>query len=96
MSYHDIRECRFCKAHATGLLKYGTRHYAHPACFLDHGHTLAELKPWQIATLPFVVLKARGLLLEAERIIKAEERKRMERGQPSLLYVPELDDGRDA
>jgi hypothetical protein len=29
------------------LVKYGTRHYAHPTCYLDAGKKVSELSDWQ-------------------------------------------------
>lgn len=69
---HHIRTCRFCKNHASDLLKYSLRSYAHPSCFLDAGHKLTELHAWQVANIPYVTLNKRGLVEEAQRIINAE------------------------
>lgn len=65
-----FRTCKFCLAITDDdyLVKYGQRHYAHFACFLNSGHTLAELHPWQIELFPAKVLKDRGLLHEAETL----------------------------
>lgn len=72
MATHFLRTCRFCKACSSDLLKYSTRAYAHHACFLDAGHKLTELRPWQVAQFPWTVLNQRGLVEEAGRIINAE------------------------
>jgi hypothetical protein len=63
--------CRFCGKREDGMVHYSTRHYAHPACFLDNGHTLDELHGWQIGQLPWRVLKDRGLMEKAEVMIAA-------------------------
>lgn len=67
----EHRICRWCKRYApsTELLKYGRRHYAHPECFLDAGHDLAELHEWQVGTIPSRVLKARGLTEYAATLV---------------------------
>jgi hypothetical protein len=62
--------CRFCDDYMSqDLVKYGTRHYAHPKCYLDAGKPLADLHKWQIEQFPYFLLKDRGLLQEAEAII---------------------------
>jgi len=61
--------CRFCdKAmpHHAGV-KYGVRHYAHFACYLDH-KPLSDLHTWQIEGFPYRLLKERGLMDEVERL----------------------------
>lgn len=60
--------CRFCGKLEKGLVHYAVRHYAHPACFLDAGHRLDELHGWQVGEFPWQLLKARGLIDEAERL----------------------------
>jgi hypothetical protein len=85
MAYHHIRECRFCKAHSNSLLKYGTRHYAHERCFLDAGHKLSELHPWQVAAFAYSVLKDYGLLEEAEVIIRREQARQRAAGCKVIL-----------
>ena len=66
------------------MVKYGVRHYAHPACFLDAGHTLDELHGWQVGTLPARVLREHGLLETAEQLIAANHfpTPRRYRGKP--------------
>lgn len=61
--------CRFCHSHDMHyrLVKYGTRHYAHFACYLDH-KPLSDLKKWQIEGFPFRLLQERGLMEEVERL----------------------------
>jgi len=61
--------CRFCSKLDQGLVHYGVRHYAHPKCYLDAGRRLDELHGWQVGTFPMRLLKERGLLDEAERLV---------------------------
>lgn len=65
--------CRYChQGDFRGpWLRYGTRHYTHVGCWLDRGHTLAELPPDTIERLPFLVLKERGLLEQAQKLVEA-------------------------
>lgn len=62
--------CRFCHESGTedGMTKYGTRHYAHFACYLDAGKPLSDLRPWRVRLFPWKVLKERNLLDEANRL----------------------------
>lgn len=60
--------CRFCKQGAYSLLKYGTRHYAHPRCYLDAGKSLSNLPAWRVVELPYFLLKEKGLLEQASAI----------------------------
>lgn len=81
----DYGTCRFCGKLAQGMVKYGVRHYAHPACFLDSGHTLAELHGWQVGQLPVRVLKERGLLDQAAQLVATNHfpvRPKRERSKP--------------
>jgi hypothetical protein len=78
-NYHQIHTCRFCKKTVFGYrepyIKYSIRHYAHPSCFIEAGHTLDELSNWQLGELPFFWLKENGLLEQVEArlaIAKAE------------------------
>lgn len=62
----QFNHCRFCDNwRDQGLVKYGTRHYAHFKCYLDHGKKLADLPRWQVGEFPYFLLKERGLLDEA-------------------------------
>ena len=64
--------CRFCdkiEFDEDLMVKYGVRHYAHHACYLDH-KPLHELHAWQVRKFPFKVLRERGLLAEAEACSK--------------------------
>ena len=60
--------CRFCgksEGDHEKLVKYGVRHYAHHACYLDR-KPLHKLHAWQVRQFPWRLLEARGLLAEAE------------------------------
>lgn len=63
----SIRTCRFCKvlglADGNDLVRYGPRHYACPACLLDHKgpEAIAALFDWQILSIPYRVIVAAGL-----------------------------------
>ena len=41
--------CRFCgrSAERGWLVKYGTRHYAHPDCYLNAGKKVEDLSDWE-------------------------------------------------
>jgi len=72
----QINTCRFCHEYTTRpneLVKYGTRHYAHHACYLDAGKTLDTLKPLEVGQFPWKLLRDRGLMADAERILKRVE-----------------------
>jgi hypothetical protein len=71
--------CRFCEDwRDQNLIRYSTRHYAHPKCWLDR-KPLAEL-PWhQIEQMPWMLLTQRGLLSEAQRLIKAKNQPKSRR-----------------
>ncbi len=50
-THYTINHCRFCGkaesgqySHSRRLLKYGTRHYAHPRCYMDAGRDLGALR----------------------------------------------------
>lgn len=62
--------CRFCGEYGRDddLVKYGIRHYAHHACYLDAGRKLDQLRKWQVQLFSWKVLSKRGLLDEAERL----------------------------
>ena len=69
----EIHRCRVCgKTIFDDGLKYGVRHYAHHACYLKAGKKLADLSPWKVARFPYFVLKAYGLLDEAQRLAANE------------------------
>jgi hypothetical protein len=61
--------CRFCGqgADCSQLVKYGTRHYAHFACYLDAGKSFENLSDCAAASFPYRLLKDRGLLEIADR-----------------------------
>jgi hypothetical protein len=64
-----FNQCRFCDDwRDQGLVKYGTRHYAHFRCYLDRGKALDALPAWRVSTFPYFLLKERGLLDEARRL----------------------------
>jgi hypothetical protein len=68
----SFNQCRFCDDwRDQNLIKYGTRHYAHAKCLLDH-RRLNELAYYHIEQMPFRLLKDRGLMEEAEQLIKAK------------------------
>ncbi len=72
MSAFRLTTCRFCKTSTTGgdrLVKYGVRHYACHACYLDAGKKLADLPRWQVEQFPYFLLKERGLLDEVKSLI---------------------------
>lgn len=55
--------CRFCDNwQDQGMVKYGTRHYAHFKCYLDAGKLVDDLSAWQLSQFPYRLLKERGLL----------------------------------
>lgn len=67
-----MNTCRFCKQSEFNderLIKYGTRHYAHPVCYLDANKPLKDLSRWQIGKIPYFLLKDKGLLSEAEGLM---------------------------
>jgi hypothetical protein len=71
-----MNTCRFCKSHMTTrdkLVKYGTRHYAHFACYLDAGKSLSDLRDWQIMQFPFRLIVDRGLREIAEHACAREQ-----------------------
>jgi len=78
MSTTNMNTCRFCGESEFGanadtrLVKYGRRHYAHHACYLDAGKLLTDLHGWQVGSFPFRLLQDRGLLEQAEHLAKAE------------------------
>lgn len=67
--------CRVC--HEAGpeylFIKYGVRHYAHFACYLDAGKPLSDLRKWQIESFPFKVILDRGLMPEVERLTAGKD-----------------------
>lgn len=71
MAYYPTRPtCRFCGESGPEyrFLKYGVRHYAHFACYLDAGKSLSDLHKWQIEGFPFRLIQERGLMDEVERL----------------------------
>lgn len=63
--------CRICKEHlrTEDALKYGIRHYAHHACYLDAGKSLEALPKWKVQHFPYGVLRDRGLLEHAMTLV---------------------------
>lgn len=69
-----LNTCRFCDSMMSDdLVKYGVRHYAHYRCYLDAGKKLSDLQPWKIRKFPYLLLKERGLVAEAEAAIASDE-----------------------
>ena len=70
---NTIHTCRICGEFGfRQMVKYGVRHYAHFACYLDAGKRLSDLHPWQVGQFPWKVLKDRGLTEQVELILKAD------------------------
>ena len=65
-----MQTCRFCKSwkDEDQMVKYGVRHYAHFACYLDAGKKLEDLHPWQVSQFPYKLLKAWELLDKAREL----------------------------
>lgn len=70
----NFRACRFCKVFAPDdkLVKYGTRHYAHPVCYLDAGKLIQDLQSWQADQFPYILLRDRGLLDAVDRMVRRD------------------------
>jgi hypothetical protein len=47
------------RARARRLLQYGTRHYAHHACYLKAGKPLRDLSTWELQTFPWPLIVER-------------------------------------
>jgi hypothetical protein len=78
MTYHHFTTCRFCKETIRThdpKVKYGTRHYAHHACYLDAGKSLDDLPAHQIAAFPWRLMHDRDLLAYAEARMENETRR---------------------
>jgi len=77
MTYY-LQTCRFCRGQDTKgadtMVKYGPRHHAHFACYLDSGKTLSDLSPWQVGTFPYRLIVDHGLEAEASRLTADERR----------------------
>jgi hypothetical protein len=59
-----LNTCRFCTALMTSpdnLVKYGTRHYAHPRCYLKAGKSILDLPLYQIESFPYFMPQRAGL-----------------------------------
>ena len=65
--------CRLCGEITLrkGLVKYSTRHYAHPHCALSKWGPafFARLTPWQASQFPAIVASKFGLLKDLESAI---------------------------
>lgn len=72
---HDIHVCRLCGetsfSASDDMYRYGRRHYAHRACYIER-HGLAGLSKLQILAAPFLVLKRLGLLAEVEQLLRGK------------------------
>ena len=79
-TYHRpyFHTCRFCGESMRFYegVKYGVRHYAHFACYLDSDRPLAALHNWQIEGFPFRLVNERGLMSEVERLTADQDRRR--------------------
>ena len=62
------RRCKQFESRHDSMVHYSTRHYMHPACYLDAGKKLEDLRPWQVGRFPYFLLKERGLLEQAQQI----------------------------
>lgn len=73
--------CRYCKKETwedeEGMVKYGTRHYAHYACFLDlkGTHGLLTLPAWKLRLFPWRIIKERKIEKQMKEALAAAERK---------------------
>lgn len=69
-----FQSCRICHQDMRSRegIKYGTRHYAHFACYLDAGKKLTDLHVWQVGMFPWRLLVDRDLMAEVERIMKKD------------------------
>ncbi len=60
-----MNTCRFCKEVSfhpdRDGVRYGPRHFAHFACYLDAGKSLDDLHDWQVGKFPYRLLIDRGL-----------------------------------
>ena len=74
-NFNYMHVCRLCHndmRHYEGI-KYGRRHYAHFACYLDADKPLSALHKWQIEGFPFKLINERGLMNEVERLTAQED-----------------------
>jgi hypothetical protein len=70
-NYQAYRICRLCgeEGNADGydphtprpwqLVRYGSRHYAHPACYLKAGKPLRDLSTWALQSFPWPLIVER-------------------------------------
>lgn len=78
MTRMRYNHCRFCKKDEVGdaadrLVKYGVRHYAHPACYLDAGKSLYDLHAWQVMRFPYRLILDRRLMADVEAIKQRDD-----------------------
>jgi hypothetical protein len=78
MTFHYIHTCRLCRQDARHYeaVRYGKRHYAHHACYLDAGKSLDDLPAHQVETFPWRLIKDRGLGPQVDRILAEADRRR--------------------
>lgn len=68
--------CRYCKQdNRERMVKYGTRHYAHFACFLELKGTegLKDLHAWQLRQFPWILVKEKGIEPLMWKLIREKE-----------------------
>lgn len=85
----DLRTCRFCGAQDFGLIKYGTRAYAHLGCALDGvGENFFEkLSDTELRNLPvFQIADRNKVMLRRFR----EEWARRKLGKSGLKTIDRL------
>lgn len=78
-----MNTCRFCgisSMDGSGMVKYGTRHYAHFRCYLHAGKTIDNLPAWKVGEFPYLLLKEYRLLDHP----KVEEVRHQEREMAKL------------
>ncbi len=76
-----MANCRLCHNYALerDCVKYAHRHYAHFRCYLDAGKPISALSVYDLEHFPYRLLRDRGLLDEAERIIDARYGRKAEK-----------------
>ena len=74
--------CRFCKQDIFDEyeVKYGRRHYAHPACYLKAGKSLDDLHLWQVKKFPVRAALDAGIFPNFNAMVAyVDEREKKER-----------------
>jgi hypothetical protein len=78
-----MNTCRFCgkttydpERRYMGMVKYGTRHYAHFDCYLEAGKPLTALHDWQVCEFPWRLLKGTDNEALAKAAWEREEARR--------------------